>query len=227
MHNVDTKRAIILLGICALLAGAITSGWNQLKQPPVKPYYVVTEKPSPGGEDKSAQESAAAQRAAFLARYLNSGFSRRPGVKMIAVAVVTENGQLNSVLNSFIADRFKANSASVLNSVFRPAFVADGLFTNALANSLDVIDKLELSRFLDVLLLGCQSVQYSSDPSLENVITANMRFELIAISIANGQNRSWAYNANGAGFKQGEARAMAEERLLRQIAKDKTLSLIF
>ena len=67
----------------------------------------------------------------------------------------------------------------------------------------------------------------SSDPSLENVITANMRFELTAISIANGQNQSWAYNSNGSGFKQSEARAMAEERLLKQIAKDSTLSLRF
>jgi len=245
MQNVDTKRAVILIGICALLASAITGVWNEFRRQPLPPNRMVSEMPasfavnkSTGmAGDRSAQEAAearrreaeekAAQHAAYLARYLNSGFPRQPGMKLIAVAMATENGQFNSVLNTAISDRFKTDSAKMLNSLFRPAFVTDGLFTNVLDGSSDAINKLELSKSLDVLLLGRQTVQYSSDPSLENVITANMRFELTAISIANGQNQSWAYNSNGSGFKQSEARAMAEERLLKQIAKDSTLSLRF
>ena len=245
MHNVDTRRAFILIGICALLASAITGGWNEFRRKPLPPNRIVSEMPasvavnnSTGmAGNRSAQEAAearrreaeekAAQHAAYLARYLNSGFPRQPGMKSIAVAMATENGQFNSVLNTAISDRFKTDSAKMLNSLFRPAFVTDGLLTNVLDGSSDAINKLELSKSLDVLLIGRQTVQYSSDPSLENVITANMRFKLTAMSIANGQNQSWAYNSNGAGFKQSEARAMAEERLLKQIAKDSTLSFRF
>ena len=245
MHNVDTRRAFILIGICALLASAITGGWNQFRRQPLPPNRMVSELPasiavnnSTGmAGNRSAQveaearrgeaEEKAAQHAAYLARYLNSGVPRQPGMKSIAVAMAAETGQFNSVLTTAISDRFKTDSAKMLNSLFRPAFVTDGLLANVLDGSPAAITKLDLAKSLDVLLLGRQTVQYSSDPSLENVITANMRFELTAMSIANGQNQSWAYNSNGAGFKQSEARAMAEERLLKQIAKDSTLSLRF
>lgn len=245
MHNIDSKRVLILIAVCGFLAVFITVGWNSLKQPSRnsaytgagKPITAVTDNPTHVVVDKSVQEAAdadrriaearAAQHAAFLARYLNSGFTRKPGIKMIAVANSTEDGRYNTALDSIITDRFKTDSVIILNSLFRPAFVADGLFANVLTGSSNVLEQLELSETLDVLLLGRQTVQYSSDSSLENVITANMRFELTAISTANNQKKSWAYIANGAGFKQTEARLMAEERLIKQIAKDTTLSLKF
>jgi hypothetical protein len=54
-----------------------------------------------------------------------------------------------------------------------------------------------------------------------------MQLEITAFSIADGQSQSWTYVANGAGFKQSEARQMAEERLIKQIANDPKMSLGF
>jgi len=173
------------------------------------------------------EQEAAAAHATYLARYLNSGSSRKPGTKMVAIAVVSENGAFNFALNSAVANHLKTASASMLTSFFRPAFVSDGLFANAFAGSNGVFDKLDLSKSLDVLFLGREQVQYSSDPSLENVMTANMQLEITAFSIADGQSQSWTFVANGSGFKQTEARQMAEERLIKQIANDTKMSLSF
>ncbi len=180
-----------------------------------------------GQQVSEIEEDAATARATYLARYLNSGSYRKPGMKTVAVAVVSENGAFDFALNSAVASHLKTDSASILTSFFRPAFVSDGLFANAFAGSNGIFDKLDLSKSLDVLLLGREQVQYSSDPSLENVMTANMELEIAAFSIADGQSQSWTFVANGAGFKQTEARQMAEERLIKQIAKDTKMSLGF
>jgi hypothetical protein len=80
---------------------------------------------------------------------------------------------------------------------------------------------------VDVLFLGREEISYSTDASLENILTANIRLEITAITAADGQNRSWTFVANGAGFKQTEARLMAEERLIKQITTDSKMSLNF
>jgi len=148
-------------------------------------------------------------------------------MKIVAVAVVSDNGAFDFALNSAVASHLKTASSSMLTSFFRPAFVSDGLFASAFAGSNGVFDKLDLSKSLDVLLLGREQVQYSSDPSLENVITANIQLEITAFSIADGQSQSWTFVANGSGFKQTEARQMAEDRLIKQIANDNKMSLSF
>ena len=61
---------------------------------------------------------------------------------------------------------------------------------------------------------------------MENVITATVQLEVAVIPVAgNGQSKTWTLTANGAGFKPGDARAMAEERLIKQIASDRKMSL--
>jgi hypothetical protein len=76
------------------------------------------------------------------------------------------NGAFNFGLNAAVASRLKDGSTSVLTSFFRPAFVSDGLFANAFSGSNAIFDKLDLSKSLDVLLLGREQVQYSTDSSL-------------------------------------------------------------
>jgi hypothetical protein len=61
---------------------------------------------------------------------------------------------------------------------------------------------------------------------LENVITASMELELTAFPLdASAEPRTWTFRAPGPGFKQGDARAMAEERIIKQIVSDTKMSL--
>ena len=245
MHKVDPKRVKIFIAVCTALA-IIMGGWWELLVQRQGPPQVGIERqavaPLRQGEIErhavappvaqeqhvsQAEQEAAAEHTRYLARYLNSGSSRKPGMKMVAIAVVSENGAFNFAMNAAIANHLKTDSASMLTSFFRPAFVTDGLFANALAGSNGIFDKLDLSRSLDMLLLGREEVQYSTDPSLENVMTANVQLQVTAFSIADGQSQSWTFVANGSGFKQSEARLMAEERLIKQIAKDTKMSLSF
>lgn len=236
MSRVDPKRAAIFIVVFTIFALLLDRGQGyrsslsaQEQQPQLgieRPGTASTVTPEQTAHEAEEQAAATAH-AKYLAQYVNSGSSRRPGTTMIAVAVVSENGAFNHAVNAALASRFKSDSASILTSFFRPAFVSDGLFASALSGSSGVFDKLELSKSLDVLLLGREEVQYSTDPSLENVMTATMQLELTAFSLSDGQSQSWTFVANGSGFKQAEARLMAEERLIKQIAKDTKMSLNF
>ena len=222
MSKIDPKRKIFI-AVFAALAAVVYTRWIGQQPSQTKTTPSVAQEQ----QVNQAKQEAAAEHTSYLARYLNSDASRKPGMKMVAVAIVSENGAFNSVANAAVANHLKADSASMITSFFRPAFVTDGLFANALAGSNGVFDKLDLSKSLDILLLGQEEVQYSTDPSLENVMTANMQLQITAFSIAGGQSQSWTFVANGSGFKQSEARLMAEERLIKQIGKDTKMSLSF
>lgn len=188
------------------------------------PFTTQPEQQSETAADRAAQQ-AAEERQRFIARYLNSGFAQTTGAKAVAIAVVGENGRYSAAVGSALADKLRSGPRPVLSSFFRPEFVSDGLFDSLYSGSNDPVDRLELAKSLDAAVLGRQNVSYSSDPALENVITATMHLQVTAISFATGQSQSWSFVASGAGFKQAEARLMAEERLLKQIAKDTRISL--
>ena len=42
---------------------------------------------------------------------------------------------------------------------------------------------------------------------------------------ASGTSKTWTLNVSGAGFDRRAARAMAQERILKEIANDKKMSL--
>ena len=214
MQNVDTKRAAIFITVCGIVAAVIWGVWNSFHTAPAK----ATE------AHRIAVEQRTAEHAAYTAKYVNSAPARKPDIKLIAMAVLSPDGQLTPALNGVLTDRFQTDSAKTLCAFFRPAFVADGLFANALTNPTGVFEQLGLAKSVNAVLLGRQTVEYSTDPSMENVMTANMQFELTAVSLADGLSRSWNFVANGSGFKQNEARAMAEERLIKIMSKDNTLS---
>lgn len=174
--------------------------------------------------EKSPQELAA-ERAQFITRYVTSSAPRNAGVKSVGIAVASEHGKLNSPLATFLAGRFTSPNVKALSSAFTPEFISDGLLAEALSDSRGVVGKLDLANTFDVLLLARQSVEYSTNTSLENVITANMSTEIMAVPTATrGQDRTWTFRAAGAGFKPGDARALAEERIMKQIANDTSLS---
>ncbi len=169
--------------------------------------------------DQSAAEQAAAQHASDLTRYLGMREVRKAGDKQtLAVVAVSEDGKLNSNVGQMIAGVLKTDSAEVTTSRFTPEFVSDGLFAQAFGDSRAILNKLELTNSLGTLLLARQTVQYSTNASLENIITAHMRLEVVAVTVADsGAGRALAITASGIGFKPEAARSQAEERLSKKI----------
>lgn len=161
-----------------------------------------------------------------LSRYVNSGSSRAAGTKRVALVVATENGKPERGISAALASRFKTIGVELEGSFFTPAFFADGLFGQCFTDITKPIAKLELNKSLDGLLLGRATTEYTSNPSLENVLTANLTVQIMAVPTASSMaGESWTFTAAGAGFHKEAARAMAQERLLEQIKADTRMSL--
>jgi hypothetical protein len=141
-----------------------------------------------------------------------------PQAREVAVFVSSETQKPNHMLADVLAESLRAKSTNASSSLFRPEFLLDGLFDKAFGGSQEVLGRLELANAADVLLLGRQSVQYSKNDALEGVITAAMKLELSVVSVpTHCQIHSQAVTASGVGFREADARAQAEERLIKQI----------
>jgi hypothetical protein len=186
---------------------------------------VAGEKSREGAARKAAQE-AAVEHARYLARYLDTPFTRKPGRRAAAIVVASEDGKFNSAVAAALRNHLSTESNEFVSSFFKPEFVSDSLFAKVFGGSKDVLKKLEVAASLDSLVLARQTVQYSTNASLQNVITANMQLEVrIVPVIGTIQSDTWTFTANGAGFNQAAARSMAEERLLKELASDTKMSM--
>lgn len=175
---------------------------------------------------KKAADDAIAEHARFLARYLNSGLTRKPGIATVGVAIESEQGTMDSAIANALIQRFNSNNIQLLNSFFKPEFVADKYVASIFSGDTGILDRLELTNRLDGVLIGRQAVTYSTNVTAENTITANLRVEMMAWPVGLvGQSQSWALSANGVGFNNFDARQLAEDRIIHRIATDSTLSL--
>jgi hypothetical protein len=173
-----------------------------------------------------AEKNAEAEHARYLARYLDSGFVRKSDVKTIAIIAASEDGKWDSDVGDALAGHLKASGVEMLPSFFKAEFISDGLFNDAFGGLDDLSQKLELGKFIDGVVLAREQVSYSQNPSLENVTSADMRLEISVMPVsASVQNQTWTLTATGTGFKNEDARAMAEERLIKQIATDANVKL--
>ena len=237
MKRIETWRAWSFVGTLAIAALVINSRFGRHydsrgsnSHPASNPQFTSQARErqlETANESRRAAEDANAERARIIQRYLSPGsYARKAGVKTLAIAVVSENRAFNRSINTAIANRLKTDSVQILSSLFRPEFISDGLFDRAWAPPSDIISTLELPKFLDALLLARQEVHYSTEPSLENVMSANMTLEITVIPVSeSAPSENWTFVANGAGFKQTEARLHAEERLIKQLANASKLSL--
>jgi hypothetical protein len=173
-----------------------------------------------------AEQEAAERFQKFLRQYVNAGFSRKPGRKTLAMATASDRGNFNQAVSREIIRRFGNDGAEIYSSFFTPKFYTDGLFSAAFSGSSQVASDLRLSESVDGLLLALTQVTYSTNASLDNLITANVRLDVRAAPVSgNGQSQSWGFTANGAGFHTTDALLMAEERLIKQISADTKMSL--
>jgi hypothetical protein len=176
---------------------------------------------------QKAAQDAVKEHADFLARYTNPNFTKPPGTELIAVAVADENGTMNHTIGAALVSRFKGERLKLTDSFFKPALVSGGLFNDVFDGSSDLFNKLELAKSLDALLLARQDVQYSTNAALDNIVTANMHLELVALPVAGQiQSQGWKFMATGAGTGPAEARQQAEERIIKQIATDTNMTFV-
>jgi hypothetical protein len=171
---------------------------------------------------QSAEALAASQRAAYLARYLESTNARKGVAKqLLAVVVVSEDGKLNSAVAQTIAGALKTELLDATTAPFTPEFVADGLFAEVFRDPHEVLSKLALTNYLSALLFARQTVNYSTNIVLENIITANMRLEVLTMPTTTlRQSETRVITASGVGFRQRDARSQAELNLSKMIPRE-------
>lgn len=247
MKKVEPWKKWAFIGALALIALVINSSVNkrtaveqqvqqqrsatlQQSQQKVQMEQQAENEAKKAEEDARANEQKAAQEAAarfenYLRHYVNSGFSHNTGRKTVALVAASRNGHFSQTLRSELARRF-GSEAEILSSFFTPAFVSDGLFNATFEGSTEAIRNLKLSDTLDGILLARQQVEYSTNSALENLITANVRLEVMSLPIDEaGERQTWSFTANGPGFHTADALQMAEERLIKQISNDTKMSL--
>ena len=173
-----------------------------------------------------AEQRLATEHQQFVEKYVDTGITKRPGYKMVAVAVASENRVMNHALAAALINRFKTNNVQLTDSFFKPELVTDGLFGSAYNGSTDLFNKLNLTNSLDALLLARQSAQFETNADANNVILAHMSLEITALPVAGQmQSQTWFFTANGSGFRRNEAWIQAEERIVQQIESDTKMSL--
>jgi hypothetical protein len=136
----------------------------------------------------------------------------------LAVLVVDEHDNPNAPVSSDCATLFRRSGLSTSPGLFKPAFIKDGLFNEAFTGQSDALNRLPLTNAASWLFLGHQSVTYSTNSELGNLITANMTFQITAISTATMQaSYTKSFQAYGPGATLAEARGLAQDRCFEQL----------
>ena len=164
-------------------------------------------------EEQAVAKKAADELNAYRVRYLGNPNTRYS----IAILVANETGQPNAPLGHALGTLLNTNGLTTTASLFTPEFIADGLFDKTIAGAKETSDKLELTNFVQAVLLVHQSVQYSTNSALDGLITATMTVDVNTFSTSAFQLLfADSIKVAGAGLSRLEARAMAEERVLKQ-----------
>lgn len=243
MNRLNLQRVLLFIGVMAIIGVLLYRGETQRekhKQEQTDQQEAkVAEQEAKVAEEKRKleEESAAKQRQVakeaaeqqhqlrmatehkqFVNQYVNTNFTRTPGRPLVAVMAADETKRMNHALSAALITRFKGEPAQLVDSFFKPPLVTDDLFNDVFNGSTALFNKLEITNSVDALLLARQSVEYSINAELNNVITANMRVEIVTLPVAGQvESQGWSLIANGAGFRRPEARMQAEERIIKQI----------
>lgn len=167
----------------------------------------------------AAEKQVEEEQVRYLARYLAVDGTKRPTAPVpVAVTVVSETGVINGNLGNAIADWIKSEDVGAISSPFTQAFVTDGLFAQAFDGSRSALDRLQVTNLLNSLALGRQAVNFATNAALDGLITAYMKLDLSTLHFASATPpQRQALSVSGVGFRAEEARAQAEERLIKQI----------
>ena len=227
MKRIIRNRSLIFIGVMAAVALFLYLLRSDREQR--QALATRQEQRSAGNEAAipEAAEDVKARQAQFQSRYLNVRFGRNPTVMMVAVAATSEDGKMNHPITDALVKRFQNEDVELISSLFKPAFFTEGMFSRVFADSSDAINRLGLPGIVDGLLLAQEDVQYSTNASSQNAISADLRLKIASLPfVESGQQDTWTLLANGTGFDPPAARADAEQLLIKEIAADTNMSLI-
>ena len=175
---------------------------------------------------KSASELAE-ERQQRIAKYLRTPSREGSGRLAIAVAVAGADRLPNQEFNQVLMEKLSAPGVTLHPHCFRPPFYTEGALSALLRGSTQPLDDLGLVDFFQGLVLAEERISFRTNGlELQNVITATAEFEVTVISVRTPDVRkSWTFSTSGAGFRQADAKNMAENRLLNQIQSDNKLRL--
>ena len=143
MKTVEPWKAIAFVILLFAVAGGINSllGISQHRPAEFVPPIQASAPPVQADANlqvqrQQAEAQASAQaHANLLERYINSGFSRKPGLQTYALIVASDSGGIDHALNGVLNRHFKDPSNEILPSLFKPAFISDGLFNSVFSGS--------------------------------------------------------------------------------------------
>lgn len=176
---------------------------------------------SPPQEEVTGLKNAARTREEelneFRARYVNE--IPRPSLPFVAVVASSTDRRSAGTTASGVVQLLPQDKVAASSFLFTPAFVEDGLFDEMLRSGTSTTSKLDLQSRADAVLLVREHVEYTTNRDLASVMTAVLRLEVKLLPLSQSV-RPWATNvtAMGAGFNEGAARALAEERLFKQLS---------
>jgi signal transduction histidine kinase len=170
--------------------------------------------------EERKRSELAKQEKDYISRYVRNASAGKTNFR-IALLVATEDQQLDQPASKMLEKIFLDQSFLVSSDVFTPAFVSDGLFEKSFSGSKGVLDRLALTNLLDVVVLARQHVVYTTNDSLNGLITASLTIDLSALSTATEEKLSqFSVAAAGPGFKPEQALQMAGSRVFRKISTE-------
>lgn len=213
-------------GILFLVAVLINSGYDRLYRRGNESGIFTPPPPIQGIPEKTA-EQLAAERAQFVATYINRNAARVAGATTVFVAVSDGDGKPRPGIATFLAAHVSSPSVHALPSAFTSSFATSGLLAETFRDAPSVISKLDLDKVADVLLLAREKTEIvRNDSSLANVLTASIELEVLAVPTKNPSgSQNWTFSAKGPGFNQSDALAAAEERIMKQITNGSAIAL--
>lgn len=172
---------------------------------------------------KIEEERVAQKEEAFLNQYLqNRSFTNRPESLEVAVFVIDKtNNKISYKITQNIASLLKTKGFNPTTSLFSNRVVSDGIFEKIFNGDAINVRSLELSKYIDYIILGKKSVNFTtiSDQNLqENMFTAEAVIEIhiVSVKIAIIVD-SFTMSEVDAGFSQDTAEEMAMKKIFEKL----------
>jgi len=166
------------------------------------------------------------QRQDAILRYLRiTNTFKEPGQKAISIAVA---GPLETLDDSFATELAEslASTNATSHLLFTDSFAKDGVMKQLFNSNSTNITYLNLPSIIDAMLLAYYKTTFSTNASLNNIITATIHLECKAINTSDASlSESISADSAGAGFSNSQAEASAKERLLKTLTSRKWLFL--
>lgn len=152
---------------------------------------------------------------------MNNNLGYRPGVNYIAnnafkndsqtidmiVNITTDDGGFDPDASNLISSMFNQKGYNCTASFFSKYYYIDGIYKELMGGNLEYIQKLKLYSYADFILIGKYTIQYRTNQIKNNMLTAEMNFNINKINLKNGKSEYYLSKLiSGTGFSANEAR---------------------